>query len=95
MLSDLGWEHLDQLNKKARAILMYKIEHGINLNRLVGIPKAPYLGTLPKRSKRIHETSVQIQYNKTDYLKHSFLYTTPVLWNFLPIEVTEVPRSEY
>ncbi len=90
MLSDLGWESLDQCRQKARPTLTYKIKH-----ELVAIPKAPYLGTLPKRSRRIYENSVQIQYNRIDYLKHSFFYRARVICNCLPVEVTEAPALSH
>ncbi len=85
MLSDLGWESLDQCRQKARATLTYKTKH-----ELVAITTSPYLHTPPPtRSRRIHENYVQIQYYRTDYLKHSFFYRAPVIWNCLSVEITE------
>ena len=89
MLNNLGWESLEQRRTKIRATLTYKIK-----NELVAIPKAPYLRTPPRRSRRLHAQSVHIQHNRTDYLKYSFFYRAPVIWNSLRSTVTEAPSLE-
>ncbi len=82
-------EVTSNISQKARAILTYKIRH-----ELVAVLKAPYLSIHPRRSRKIHENSVQIQYDRTDYLKHSFFYRAPVIWNCLPVEVAEAPSLD-
>ncbi len=68
--------------KRGHHYIIFKIKH-----ELVAVPKAPYLGTPPRRSRRIHENSVQIQYNRTHYLKHPLFYRAPVIWNCIQVEL--------
>jgi hypothetical protein len=87
MLEQLGWESLEQRALKSRATMAFKIR-----NQLVAIPAAPYL-TCPdaahSRQSRSHTQTVPVPYARTDYLKYSFFYRAPVIWNSLPQDVID------
>ena len=83
LLNSLGWDNLASRRADQKANLMYKC-----INNL-----APaYLCNLfvPRTSNydfRNAEKKLLLPKPRTDYLKHSFSYSGPILWNNLPEEI--------
>ena len=83
LLNSLGWDNLASRRADQKANLMYKC-----INNL-----APaYLCNLfvPRTSNydfRNAEKKLLLSKPRTDYLKHSFSYSGPILWNNLPEEI--------
>ena len=81
MISDLGWESLQQRRSDTRLVMMYRITHC-----LIDITASTYLhpSTL---STRGHTLRYTIPFCRTDVFRHSFFPAGIRLWNQLPEHV--------
>ena len=82
MISDLGWESLEQRRAKIRAILMYKI-----VNNLVDIP--PTL-LIPADARTRGNTVFKTIYTRSDVYKYSYFPRTIITWSYIPQVLREV-----
>jgi len=74
MLQDLQWESLEHRRAKVKAIMIYRILHG-----LIAIPAWPDLVNSPRSEYKL----VQIQ-PRLDVYKYSFFPSAIRVWNSLP-----------
>lgn len=91
MLTQLGWDSLEERRLKARATLTYKIRNG-----LVAIPAAPYLCSVPvqRHTRHAHAYSIPVRHARTDYIRFSFYYHAPAIWNCIPVNVLMAPSID-
>lgn len=90
MLHNLKWESLERRRLNARVTMAFKIREGS-----IAIPVAPFLVDSEQRSSRqVGTNTVPVLYARTNYLKYSFFYRAPVLWNCLPPSVRSAPSLD-
>jgi hypothetical protein len=82
MLSDLGWESLEQRRAKTRVILMYKI-----VNNLVDIPSTLHI---PADARTRGNTVFKTIYTRSDVYKHSYFPRTIITCSYIPQVLREV-----
>ena len=86
MLEQLHWEPLEQRRLKARATMAFRIQH-----QMVSIPAESLFPASPlqpdRRRTRSYSHAIPVPAARTDYLKHSFFFRVPVIWNSLPPDV--------
>jgi hypothetical protein len=83
MLKQLEWESLEQRRLKARATMAFRIHQN-----MVSIPGETLFPTQHvKRITRSYSHIIPVPAARTDYVKHSFFYRAPVIWNCLPPDV--------
>ena len=87
----LGWESLDIVRKRQKAIMVFKALNGL----------APsYLENLFNRAchsyslRNVHN-SLSLPKLRTDFMKKSFMYSGASLWNSLPEELRAIDSQEY
>ena len=87
MLTNLGWETLQERRSKAKATMMYRI-----VNNLIDIPGDPYL--IPTQSTtRGHNQKFHNPYCRSTPMLHSFPSGIRI-WNALPTGVAQAPCLE-
>ena len=84
----LGWDSLDKIRSRNKAISMYKI-----LNDHTA-PSLKSLFTLKNNIQSTHNlrssaTDLALPRPKTEYLRHTFSYSGAKLWNSLPYHIKE------
>ena len=81
MISDLGWESLQQRRSDSRLVMIYRITHS-----LIDIPVSLYLHP-SSLSTRGHTLRYTVPFCRTDVYRHSFFPAGIRLWNHLPEHV--------
>ena len=89
MLSDLGWETLEQRRAKIRAVMMYKIVYN-----LVDIPAENLLIPADSRTRSSSNTGYKVIYTRSDLYKYSFFPRTILTWNLLPLGLRQSTSVE-
>ena len=81
MLHELQWPTLRERRAQFKAVMMFRIVHG-----LIGIPPS-YLATAPRMSQRGHSQKFIVPFARTDVFQHTFFPDAIRLWNSLPEDV--------
>ena len=81
----LGWITLKERRTQMKAKLMYKTVNGLAPQRLCEIFKN--VNEIHDDNLRGSLTKVYVPKPKTEFLKNSFGYTGPKLWNQIPDEI--------
>ena len=90
MVSDLGWESLQQRRHNSRIALLYKVKNG-----LVEVPAEYHpVPNTSRASSRAHNQQYVRQQAAIDAFKFSFLPRTIVDWNKLPGAIVEAESLE-
>jgi len=89
MITQLGWESLEQRRHRARLVFMYKIVHGV-----VAIPADQYLLPVRRALRGQHQFSFIRPLATTDYYKYSYFPHTIAQWNWLPACVIQTPSVD-
>ena len=90
MLERLEWDPLKNRRVHARVTMAFKIREGS-----VAIPSAPYFVDSSHRpSRHVGVNVLSVPTARTDYLKYSFFFRTPALWNSLPLSVRSAPSLD-
>ena len=77
MLHELQWPTLRERRAQFKAVMMFRIVHG-----LIGIPPS-YLATAPRMSQRGHSQKFIVPFARTDVCQQTFFPDAILLWNTL------------
>ena len=82
----LGWESLDIMRKRQKAILVFKALNGLTPSYLQNLfTKAKY-----SYHFRNADNILSLPKPRTNFLKRSFMYSGASLWNSLPVELRTI-----
>ena len=90
MVSQLGWETLQERRAKSRLVLLYKTN-----NQLISVDSSLYLFPITVPTRQSHRTTFQHITTRTNYHKFSYYPMTIPLWNSPPTEIadaTDLPQ---
>ena len=88
MLTQLEWKSLCERRAQTRAILCYKIVHG-----LIDIPSNPYF-VINNNPTRGHHSRYIVPHFRISAYKFSFFPATIRIWNDLPVHTIMSPSIE-
>lgn len=89
ILAELSWMNIKEMREKQKAILMYKIVHGLAPDYLTEM--FTFSSSLNDYSLRQSKLNLELPVNRTDYYNSSFAFTGAKLWNSLPDELKQEP----
>ena len=81
MLNRLTWEALEVRRRRARLIMLFKIQHG-----LISIPLPPFI-LRSSRPKEELPHLFKVVYSSTEAYRNSFYVRTVREWNLLPVSI--------
>ena len=91
ILAELNWMNIKEMREKQKAIMMYKIVHGLAPAYLTEMFTVAYQSSLNDYSLRQSKLIFELPVNRTDYYNSSFAFTGAKLWNSLPDELKHEP----
>jgi hypothetical protein len=88
IVTQLGWQTLEERRKKAKVALCYKIIHS-----LVDIPMHPHL-VLNTRNTRGHGCKLLVPQTRLAIYRNTYFPSTITLWNALPETLVAAPTID-
>ena len=89
MLSELGWDTLQERRQHAKATMFYRIVYG-----LVCVPTTPFLIPATVSATRGHSMKFLVPQSSVNAHMYSFFPSTTRIWNQLPQQVVSAPSLE-
>ena len=83
ILAELNWMNIKEMREKQKAIMMYKIVHGLAPEYLTEM--------FTFQCSLKFKLNFDLPVNRTDYYNSSFAFTGAKLWNSLPDELKHEP----
>ena len=89
ILAELEWMNIKEMREKQKAIMMYKIVHGLAPDYLTEM--FTFSSSLNDYNLRQSKLNLELPKNRSDYYNSSFAFTGAKLWNSLPDQLKEEP----
>ena len=89
LLSDLGWDSLEQRRSKQLAVILFKIFHNLAPTRLNNLFKTT--SSVHSHNLRNSKYNLFVPRPSTEAGKRSFQYRGSTLWNSLPLSAKKQP----